>query len=154
MIGVGFDRTPRGSDAVRQYAPPVRARFASRDSGPTSFSSGSAASAGRNACDRHTLWEELVRHSSAGVDSVRAMQRGWHSVRGAVDGEWFADVESFLAIQEREARWWRDAVLQYFQTFSRLPIPAGFERPAHPLDFYLGIKCPLDRQRPRCNDIQ
>src|SRR6266513_4490 len=33
--GLGFDRTATGSNAVRQYFPPLRERFASRDSVPT-----------------------------------------------------------------------------------------------------------------------
>jgi alpha-glucuronidase len=34
-------------------------------------------------------------------------------------------VRRLLAIQEQEARWWRNACLLYFQTFSRRPLPAG-----------------------------
>jgi alpha-glucuronidase len=78
------------------------------------------------------------------------MERTWSGVRGQIDDARFRDVESFLTIQEHEARWWRDAALQYFQTFSRLPIPAGYERPAHPLSFYMELRCPADRTRPRC----
>ena len=71
-----------------------------------------------------TLWDELVRHYYAGVDSVRSMRRTWDSVKGSVDPERFAEVQGFLKIQENEAMWWRDAALQYFQTFSRRPIPS------------------------------
>ena len=34
---------------------------------------------------------------------------------------------------------------QYFQTFSRLPIPSDLEQPAHPLAFYRALRCPPDR---------
>ena len=35
---------------------------------------------------------------------------------------------AFLAIQEQEAQWWRDACIAYFQTFSKRPLPAGSRR--------------------------
>ena len=57
-------------------------------------------------------------------------------MRASIDSARFAEVASFLDIQEREARWWRDASLTYFQTFSRMPIPARYEQPAHPLEYY------------------
>jgi alpha-glucuronidase len=150
-IGIGFDRTATGSDAVEQYFPPVRERFTSRDSVPDAFLLWFH-HVGWNEPMRSgaTLWDELVRHYYAGVDSVRSMERTWSGVRGQIDDARFRDVESFLTIQEHEARWWRDAALQYFQTFSRLPIPAGYERPAHPLSFYMELRCPADRTRPRC----
>jgi alpha-glucuronidase len=91
-----------------------------------------------------------VRHYYAGVDSVRSMERTWIGIQGKIDDARFDEVESFLGIQEHEARWWRDAALQYFQTFSHLPIPDRYERPAHPLSFYLELHCPADRTRPRC----
>jgi alpha-glucuronidase len=150
-IGIGFDRTATGSNAIEQYFPPDRARFASRDSVPDALLLWFH-HVGWNERLRSgaTLWDELVRHYYAGVDSVRSMQRTWSGVRGKIDDARFRDVESFLGIQEHEARWWRDAALQYFQTFSRQQIPAGYERPAHPLSFYLELRCPADRTRPRC----
>jgi alpha-glucuronidase len=74
-------------------------------------------------------------------------------VRASIDSERFAEVDSFLSIQAREARWWRDAALTYFQTFSRLPIPAGYEQPEHPLDYYEKLRCPADPRKPRCPSI-
>jgi alpha-glucuronidase len=87
------------------------------------------------------------------VDTVRSMQHAWSGVRGKIDTERFTEVESFLTIQEREARWWRDAALQYFQTFSHLPLPAGVEPPAHALNYYLALRCPPNRLKPRCDGI-
>ena len=153
-VGLGFDRTAAGSNAVAQYFPPVRDRFASRDSVPDNLllwfhhvGWGEPLRSGR------TLWEELVRHYTAGVDTVRSMERTWQSVRGAIDPERFAAVDSFLVIQEHEARWWRDAALSYFQTFSRRPIPPGYDPPPHPLSFYESLRCPANRDKPRCPAI-
>jgi alpha-glucuronidase len=59
-----------------------------------------------------------------------------------VDAERFAQVSAFLAIQEREAQWWRDACISYFQTFSKRPLPPGVAPPAHPLEYYQQLKFP------------
>lgn len=153
-LGLGFDRTAHGSNAVEQYAGPVRDRYASRATVPDSLllwfhhvGWGERLSTGR------ALWDELVYRYGAGVDSVRAMQRAWDSVRGAVDPERFAEGRELLAIQEREARWWRDASTQYFQTFARRPLPPFAEPPAHPLAYYEQLRCPVDRTKPRCDAI-
>jgi alpha-glucuronidase len=90
---------------------------------------------------------------NAGVDSVRSMQRSWKGAQGSIDAERFAQVQSFLAIQEREARWWRVAELAYFQTLSRQPIPAPYDKPAHALPYYQAVTCPADRTKPRCDGV-
>ena len=74
-------------------------------------------------------------------------------LRPVVDPERFTEVGQFLAIQEREARWWRDAALTYFQQFSRMPIPAAYEQPAHPLAYYQRIRCPANPDKPRCDAV-
>ena len=56
--------------------------------------------------------------------------------------ERFAQVAAFLAIQEQEAKWWRDACIAYFQSFSKRPLPAGFAPPAHSLEYYQSLKFP------------
>jgi alpha-glucuronidase len=44
-------------------------------------------------------------------------------------------VSAFLAIQDREAIWWRDASLAYFQQYSKQPFPAGYA-PKYSLSYY------------------
>jgi alpha-glucuronidase len=137
-LAIGFDRTATGSNAVSQYFPPVARRFATRDSVPDTLllwfhrvgwqermRSGRA------------LWDEIVAHYYAGVDSVRAMRKSWETLAGRTDDERFKETQAFLKIQENEAVWWRDACVLYFQTFSRMPIPAGYEQPLHSLDYYM-----------------
>jgi alpha-glucuronidase len=87
-----------------------------------------------------TLWEELLHRYQAGVDAVRRMQATWRSLAGRIDAERYEEVRAFLRIQEQEARWWRDASVLYFQTFSRMPIPPGYEKPEHDLDYYMKIE--------------
>lgn len=140
-LGIGFDRTATGSDAVAQYFPPVARRFASRAEVPDELLLwfhrvrwDERLRSGR------TLWEELVHRYYDGVESVRRMQATWETLRGSIDQERFREVETFLRIQEREARWWRDASVLYFQSFSRKPIPAGYETPRHSLEYYMSIR--------------
>ena len=153
-LGVGFDRTATGSNQVAQYFPPVRDRYASLATVPDS-----------NLLWFHhvpwtyrmrtgrTLWDEMIVRLNAGVDTVRSMQRTWDGVEKVIDPARFGEVKSFLAIQEKEARWWRDADLAYFQSFSHLPIPAPYEQPAHSLQYYQSVRCPSNRLKPRCDAI-
>jgi alpha-glucuronidase len=139
--GVGFDRTESGSNAVSQYRSPYRELIANRATCPErlllwfhhvpwlyTMKSG------------RTLWDELCCRYNTGVDSVRHMQQTWDSLAVYVDGARFEHVKTLLKIQEKEARWWRDACLSYFQSFSRLPIPPEYEQPAESLEYYENIR--------------
>jgi alpha-glucuronidase len=140
---------------VEQYAEPVRARYGSRATVPDSLLLWFHHVGWRERVGTgRTLWDELVSRYYAGVDSVRAMQRTWNTVAGKIDDERFRQVQASLVVQEREARWWRDASLRYFQTQSRLPIPPRYEQPGQPLDFYLRLRCPADPRRPRCDALR
>jgi alpha-glucuronidase len=153
-IGLGFDRTAAGTNAVAQYAEPVRARFANRATVPDSVLLFFHHVRWTDTLDTgRTLWNELVHRYNAGVDSVRAMERTWSSLEGQIDPERFAEERSMLAIQAKEAAWWRDAAVQYFQTFSRLPLPAGYPAPGHSLDYYEHVRCPANVRKPRCDVI-
>ena len=87
-----------------------------------------------------TLWNELCSKYYQGVDEVRSMQQIWNNLEGKTDKEQFEHVKMLLAVQEKEAVWWRNACVQYFATFSKQPIPAGLEKPEHPLDYYKAIR--------------
>jgi alpha-glucuronidase len=141
--GIGFERGPRGSNAVAQYSPKVAAQFADVRTTPEKFLHwfhhvpwDYRTSSGR------ILWDELVYRYSHGVEVVRQMRRAWAGLEKYVDAERFAQVSAFLAIQEQEAQWWRDACIAYFQTFSKRPLPAGFAPPAHSLEYYESLKFP------------
>ena len=141
--GIGFERGPDGSNATSQYAPAVAAVFADRRKVPEQFLLwfhhvpwDYKMTSGR------ILWDELVYRYSHGVEVVSQMRRTWAGLGRYVDAGRFAQVASFLAIQEQEAQWWRDACIAYFQTFSRRPLPAGFAPPQHPLEYYQALTFP------------
>jgi alpha-glucuronidase len=138
--GIGFDRTATGSGAVSQYFPPVARRFSSLATvGDDYLLWFHRVPWDHRMASGRTLWEELLHRYQAGVDGVRRMQATWRSLAGRIDAERYEEVRAFLAIQEQEARWWRDASVLYFQTFSKRPIPEGYEPPAHDLEYYMEV---------------
>jgi len=139
--GIGFDRTATGSDAVAQYFPPVREEFSDLAKTPDEYllwfhhlpwtyrmKTG------------QTLWDDLVAHYSHGVATVAHNRQVWQTLRPYIDKERFELTAAYLAIEESEARWWRDASIAYFQSLSGLPLPKGEARPRHPLSHYESIR--------------
>ncbi|QEC70043.1 alpha-glucuronidase [Panacibacter ginsenosidivorans] len=142
-LGIGFDRTATGSNALAQYAPEARKQFQDL-----------------HTCDEkyllwfhhvewnykmhsgRSLWDELCYKYYAGADSVKWMQQQWNSLKGFIDDERFEQVQMLLTIQQKEAVWWRNACVLYFQTFSRMPLPKGFEQPAKNLEYYESLQFP------------
>ncbi|WP_302329805.1 alpha-glucuronidase family glycosyl hydrolase [Xanthomonas sacchari] len=141
--GIGFDRTARGSNAVGQYAPAVAAVYGdlARVPEPLLLWFHHVPWEHRMASGR-PLWDELVGRYALGVRQVRAMQATWDGLRGKVDAERHAQVAAFLRIQLREAQWWRDASVAYFQSVSGRPLPTGEAPPPHPLAWYQALQFP------------
>jgi alpha-glucuronidase len=90
-----------------------------------------------------TLWEELCYKYYSGVESVRLMQKEWSGMKNYIDKQRFEQVRQLLAIQEKEAVWWRNSCLLYFQTFSKMPIPPNYEKPDKTLEYYVNLSFPL-----------
>jgi len=141
--GIGFERTATGSDALAQYAPEVAAQW--RDPSamdedyllwfhhlPWDFETRSG----------RTLWAELVYRYDRGLAAVDAMAATWAGQRASVDPERFRHVADFLAVQQREARWWRDASLAYWQSLNGLDLPPGAPAPQFPLAHYRALAFP------------
>ena len=136
--GIGFDRASSGSNAVAQYFPLVRDMFENVETTPEEYllwfhhlpwthklKSG------------NTLWNEIVDRYYMGVSAVRLMNTCWTAMERHVDADRFKAVTALLERQDQEATWYRDGCVLYFQTFSNLPIPAGYEKPAHDLATYM-----------------
>ena len=139
--GIGFDRTVTGSNAVAQYPPPVAARFASLATVPDEYLLWfhhvpwtHRLRSGEN------LWQSLVKHYDRGVAQVEANRRAWLSLKPFIDRQRFAMVSADLHRQLLAARWWRDASISYWQSFSKLPPPAGHSPPAHSLGWYEAVR--------------
>ena len=137
-IGLGFDRTKTGSNAINQYAPQVAEVFGSLEKCPEEYllwfhhvpwkyrlKSGK------------TMWAELCLHYYDGVEGVKQTQSIWDSLEGRIDNEQFRSVQVLLKIQYNDAVKWRDGCVLYFQTFSRMPLPSGLKEPEHDLQYYM-----------------
>jgi alpha-glucuronidase len=140
-VGIGFDRTEKGSNALAQYKPEVRKQFDDVNKCPDEYllwfhhvSWEHKMKSGR------TLWGELCYKYNTGVDSVRSFQKQWISREKFIDKERFNQVKQLLNIQLKDAIWWRNACLLYFQTFSKKPIPLSYEQPDKTLEYYKSIR--------------
>ena len=83
-----------------------------------------------------TLWDELALHYQRGVDWVRGARKQWDALAATIDPERHHKVAEKLAVQERDAIWWRDACLLYFQTSSKRSLPVGVEKAQKTLEEY------------------
>jgi alpha-glucuronidase len=143
-LGIGFNRTSTGSNALSQYSPEVRSQFENINTCPEELllwfhhvSWDHKMKSGR------TLWDEICFKYNKGVNDVSAMQQTWDKQQGKIDKERYDQVKSLLAIQHKEAQWWRDACLLYFQQFSKRPIPQQYPKPAHTLEYYQSLQFPF-----------
>jgi alpha-glucuronidase len=147
-MGVGFDRTPTGSDATSQYAPPIAKLFAGPDVPDRYLLWFHHVAWNHKMKSGRTLWDEIVLHYDDGIASVAQMRKTWAAMKPYVDDERWSQEAAFLAIQQKEAQWWRDAAIAYFETFSHMPMPAGHAPPPHDLAFYEAIYIPYAPGRP------
>jgi alpha-glucuronidase len=134
-LGVGFDRTATGSNAVGQYHEPLSSQLSDLKTCPEIYLLwfhhvpwDYKMKSGR------TLWDELCYHYDSGLHQVREFQKVWDKTQAYVDAERFKDVQSRLRNQSRNAQVWKDGCLLYFQQFSRMPIPYDIERPMNDLE--------------------
>jgi alpha-glucuronidase len=140
--GVGFDRTPSGSDATSQYAPPIAKLFAGTDIPDRYLLWFHHIAWDHKMRSGRTLWDELIVHYDTGIATVAGMRKTWDRMRPYVDDERWSETAAFLAIQQKEAQWWRDACIAYFRTFSHMPMPAGHAAPPRDLAYYKAIYHP------------
>ena len=140
-IGVGFDRTRSGSGNVDHYHEPLASTYNSLETCPEELLLwfhhvpwNHRMSSGR------TFWDEMCHRYDRGIRKVREYQQIWEDVKPYVDQERWEAVRAKLEIQESDARWWRDACVQYFGEFSGMPVPPDVEQPESPLEELKKIK--------------
>jgi alpha-glucuronidase len=143
--GVGFDRTSKtGSNAVSQYNEPLRSIYDNVQTCPENLILwfhhlpwDYKMRSGR------TLWDELCYTFQSGIDDARSFIKTWESVEKYVDPYRYGQVHEKLVRQAKDAIWWRDATMLYFQQYSKMEIPSDCTAPQHTIDelrrFRLGI---------------
>ena len=134
-IGMGFDRTTSGSGNVKQYPEALCQQYNDINTCPENLLTwfhhvpwDFKMKSGR------TFWDELCHKYDDGLRQARHFLAVWDAMQPYVDEQRFQEVQHKLRIQARDAEWWRDACLLYFQTFSKRPIPQDMDHPVHNLD--------------------
>jgi alpha-glucuronidase len=122
-IGLGFDRSSHGSNAVAQYPYPLREKFDSLETCPQEYLLWfHHVPWDYRLHNGRTLWGELCCRYHSGTAYVDSMYHQWLSLKGCIDPESFAHVQGKLEQQRVDAGIWRDTCLTYFQKFCRMPI--------------------------------
>lgn len=139
-LGIGFNRTTTGSNAVSQYHQPLTSQFNNVNSTPEidllwfhHLSWDYKTKSGR------TLWDQLCYHYNTGVNQVRDFQKTWDTTKNYISGPRFKEMQELLKRQAFDAKVWSDACVLYFQQFSKRPIPFELERPMYDLEFLQSI---------------
>ena len=139
--GIGFDRTRSGSGNVDHYHEPLASMYNSAETCPEELLLwfhhipwNHKMTSGR------TFWDEMCHRYDRGIKKVREYQQVWEDARRYVDPKRWEAVRDKLVIQESDARWWRDACIQYFGEFSGMPVPSDVEQPERPLEELKKIK--------------
>ena len=134
-VGVGFDRTKSGSNAVSQYHEPVSSLFNNVNTCPEIyllwFHHVSWEYKMKNG---RTLWDNLCYQYNTGLNQVEEFQKTWDKLQKYVDEESYAHVKERLERQVKSAQLWNDGCILYFQKFSKKPIPADCKQPVGKLD--------------------
>ena len=133
--GIGFDRTKNGSDNVDQYNEPLTSTYASLETCPEDLLLwfhhlpwDYKLASGR------TLWDEICLHYDKGIQTVEGFRKTWQELKPYVSPALWEETDRKLTIQANDGRWWRDANVGYFQTFSGRPVPEDVEPLRTPID--------------------
>ncbi len=143
-VGIGFNRTSTGSNAVSQYFSPLREQLNDEQQCPEKYLLWfHHVSWNYRMKSGQTLWDELCCKYDSGVQKVKEYQNEWNKLKPFIDTQRFNEIQLKLQIQEQDAVWWKDACLLYFQTFSKQAIPYNIEKTVHNLDDLKKIKLDL-----------
>ena len=133
--GIGFDRTKNGSDNVDQYNEPLTSTYENLETCPENLLLwfhhlpwDYKLASGR------TLWDEICLHYDRGIQTVEGFRKTWQELKPYVSPALWEETDRKLTIQASDGRWWRDANVGYFQTFSGRPVPADVEPLRTPID--------------------
>lgn len=142
-LGIGFNRTSTGSDALNQYAEEIERAYSDPSTCPEKFllwfhhlpwnqplQSG------------NSLWEEICYKYDTGVRQVEKMNRQWKELENMITDDRYRQVAMLMKIQLEEAEWWRNSCLLYFQQFSNMPFPEDITQPEGDLQEYMEMRFP------------
>jgi alpha-glucuronidase len=122
--GLGYDRSPTGSNFTAQYFPALERRYGNLQTVPENLMMWFHHVPWDHRMDNGRLfWDELVLRYQTGVQYVTWMRETWDRLEPYIDARRFAEVRAKLAKHEADAADWRDTSVSYWRTFSGRPIP-------------------------------
>lgn len=124
--GIGFDRTDKtGSANTRQYPDALYTLYNNIDSCPEDLLLWFHHVPWNHIMrDGLTLWDNLCYKYDWGIEQAENLVKLWEQVKPQVDAERYDRQLARFKRQARDAQWWHDACLLYFQQFSKMPFPA------------------------------
>ena len=143
--GLGFDRTMAGSQNVRQYPDALFNIYNKVETCPEQlllwFHHVPWTHKMHNG---ETLWEALCHTYDQGVRQAEAFARVWEQMKPYVDAERYEAQKLNFDRQARDAWWWRDACLLYFQQFSGMKLPLDCPAPKYKFEDLQKYNLPID----------
>ena len=143
--GLGFDRSMSGSQNARQYPDALFNKYNKVEECPEQlllwFHHVPWTHKMHNG---ETMWEALCHTYDQGVRQAEAFARVWEQMKPYVDAERYNAQKLNFDRQAKDAWWWRDACLLYFQQFSGMKLPLDCPSPKYKLQDLMKYNLPID----------
>ena len=152
-IGLGFNRSDHeepclkgnaGSNNVSQYPEPLRTLYNNMETCPEHLLLWfHHVPWNYTLHDGLSLWDNLCYSYDRGVRQANEFVKTWEAMKPYVPADRYEAQLQRFERQAKDAQWWRDACLLYFQQFSGMPLPPDSPAPQHTLkqlmDYHLNI---------------
>ena len=132
-IGIGFNRTDHeepclagnvGSNNVSQYPEPLRTLYNNMETCPENLLLWfHHVPWDQTMSNGLSFWDHLCYTYDRGVRQANEFVKTWEAMKPYVSAEQYEEQLWRFQRQAKDAQWWRDACLLYFQTFSHHPLP-------------------------------
>lgn len=153
-IGIGFNRTDHdepclagsaGSNNVAQYPEPLRTLYNNIGTCPENLLLWfHHVKWDHTMSNGLSLWDNLCYSYDRGVRQAREFVDTWMAVKPYVKEDVYQRQLTRFQRQAKDAQWWRDACLLYFQTFANRPLPPDCPAPVHQLDALMKYHLDID----------
>lgn len=143
-IGLGFDRTVTGSNNIMQYPVHLQEYYTNVSSKNSLLLWFHHIPWGQKMDNGKTMWQNLCLTYDRGVKEAEGFVKTWESIKPFIDEKRYGAQLELFKRQAKDAWWWRDACLLYFQTFSKMPFPKGSPAPRHNLQELMNYRLLMD----------
>lgn len=153
-IGLGFNRTDHtepclagneGSNNVGQYPEPLRSMYNNIKTCPENLLLWfHHASWDYTMSNGLSMWDNLCYTYDRGVRQAAEFVKTWEAAKPYVDSTRYERQLKRFQRQARDAQWWRDACLLYFQQFSGQPLPPDSPAPQFKLQDLMNYTLHID----------